>query len=160
MPVAMATTEDIERKLSAACTWLIIDKPFLGALVLRLPLVAADPKWCPTTATDVRALYYNPEYIGALDLEQTKFALAHEALHCALSHFHRRGHRDKRRWDIACDYAINPLLAADGLKPPPNVLLLDGFEGMTAEEKEKYQARMEEREKRSAERHDAEESNE
>jgi len=130
----MATTGEIERKLSAACTWLIIDKPFLGALVLRLPLIAADPKWCPTTATDVRALYYSPEYIGALDLEQTKFALAHEALHCALSHFHRRGHRDKRRWDIACDYAINPLLVADGLKPPPNVLLLDGFEGMTAEE--------------------------
>ena len=74
----MVNTDEIERKLSAACTWLIIDKPFLGALVLRLPLVAADPKWCPTTATDVRALYYNPDYIGALDLEQTKFALAHE----------------------------------------------------------------------------------
>lgn len=125
---------DIERKLSAASTWLIIDKPFLGALVLRLPVLAADPKWCRTTATDARALYYNPDYIATLDLEQTKFALAHEALHCALSHFHRRGHRDKRRWDIACDYAVNPLLVADGLKPPPNVLLLDGFEDMTAEE--------------------------
>jgi predicted metal-dependent peptidase len=130
----MAEHSDIERKLSAASTWLIIDKPFLGALVLRLPVLAADPKWCRTTATDARALYYNPDYIATLDLEQTKFALAHEALHCALSHFHRRGHRDKRRWDIACDYAVNPLLVADGLKPPPNVLLLDGFEDMTAEE--------------------------
>jgi predicted metal-dependent peptidase len=126
--------DDIERKLSAASTWLIIDKPFLGALVLRMPLIPAKPGWCRTTATDARAIYYSPDYIGSLDLEQTKFALAHEALHCALLHFHRRGHRDKHRWDIACDHAINPLLAADGLKPPPDALLVPGFEGMTAEE--------------------------
>jgi hypothetical protein len=42
---------DIETKLAAARTRLILDKPFLGALVLRLPLVAADPKWCQTTST-------------------------------------------------------------------------------------------------------------
>jgi hypothetical protein len=35
--------EEIENKLSAARTRLILDKPFLGALVLRLPLQAADP---------------------------------------------------------------------------------------------------------------------
>ncbi|MGD8560818.1 MAG: VWA-like domain-containing protein, partial [Gammaproteobacteria bacterium] len=62
------------------------------------------------------------------------FALAHEALHCALSHFARRGHRDKRKWDIACDLAINPLLQAEGFKLPAGALMLDGFEGMTAEE--------------------------
>jgi predicted metal-dependent peptidase len=130
----MADRDDIERKLSAASTWLIIDRPFLGALVLRMPLVAAKPAWCRSIATDARAIYYNPDYIAALDLEQTKFVLAHAALHCALSHFHRRGHREKCRWDIACDYAINPLLIADGLKPPPGALAIDGFADMTAEE--------------------------
>ena len=112
-------SNDIETKLSAARTKLIIDKPFLGALVLRLPLEAGDPSWCKTTATDARKLYYNPQYIEQLDLLQTQFALAHEALHCALSHFARRQHRDKHRWDLACDYAINPLLINDGLAPPP-----------------------------------------
>ncbi len=125
---------DIETKLAAARTRLVLDKPFLGALVLRLPLIAADPAWCKTTATDARGLFYNAAYIDALDLEQTKFVLAHEALHCALSHFNRRGHRDKHRWDIACDYAINPLLLADGLKAPPGALALDEYAGMTAEE--------------------------
>ena len=115
---------DVDTKLSAARTRLILDKPFLGALVLRLPMVAADPKWCATTATDARAFYYNPEFIEALTLEQTQFMLAHEALHCALSHFARRYHRIKRRWDIACDLAINPLLVKDGLKPPPGSLML------------------------------------
>jgi len=125
---------DIELKLSAARTRLIIDKPFLGALVLRLPAVAANPGWCETTATDARKIYYNPAYIDALDMEETQFALAHEALHCALSHFARRGHRDKRKWDIACDLAINPLLHNEGFKLPAGALMMDGFEGMTAEE--------------------------
>ncbi len=127
-------TDDIETKLSAARTRLILDRPFLGALVLRLPMKAAKPERCKTIGTDIRALYYNPEYISQLTLEQTQFVLAHEALHCALSHFARRQHRVRQRWDIACDLAINPLLMKDGLKPPPGVLLNSGFEGMMAEE--------------------------
>jgi predicted metal-dependent peptidase len=126
--------DDIETKLSAARTRLILDRPFLGALVLRLPMKATRPERCKTIGTDVRALYYNPEYISQLSLDQTQFVLAHEALHCALSHFARRQHRVKQRWDVACDLAINPLLIQDGLKPPPGVLLKSGFEGMMAEE--------------------------
>ncbi len=125
---------DIENKLAAARTRLIIDKPFLGALVLRLPMVMADPDWCQTTATDARQFYYNPEFIEQLTLSETQFILAHEALHCALSHFARRDHRIKHRWDIACDYAINPLLVNDGLQPPPGSLYERTYEGMTAEE--------------------------
>ncbi len=125
---------DIGTKLSAARTRLILDKPFLGALVLRLPMKRADPKWCSTSATDARAFYYNESYIEALSLAQTQFVLAHEALHCALSHFARRQHRDKRRWDLACDFAVNPLLIQDGLTPPPNALYLEEYAGMTAEE--------------------------
>jgi len=129
-----ADIEAIETKLAAARTRLILEKPFLGALVLRLPMHAAEPDWCPTTATDARAFYYNPEYIDALSLAQTQFMLAHDALHCALSHFARRQHRVKHRWDLACDYAINPLLIDDGLKPPPNALVMPMYRGMTAEE--------------------------
>lgn len=127
-------SDEVETKLSAARTRLILDKPFLGALVLRLPVVMADAKWCPTTATDARSFYYNRQYIEGLSLEQTQFMLAHEALHCALSHFARRQHRSKHRWDLACDLAINPLLIKDGLRPPPGALHMDQFEGMTAEE--------------------------
>ncbi len=130
----MVAKDDVETKLAAARARLILDKPFLGALVLRLPVVAADPAWCATTATDARAFYYNRDYIGALNLEQTQFVLAHEALHCALSHFARRQHRVKRRWDLACDYAVNPLLVGDGLTPPPGLVLFDCYDGLTAEE--------------------------
>ncbi|MET0026807.1 MAG: VWA-like domain-containing protein [Candidatus Thiodiazotropha sp.] len=127
-------TDQIDTKLAAARTKLILDKPFLGALVMRLPMEAANPDWCPATATDARKFYYNPEFIDQLTLDETQFMLAHEALHCALSHFARRQHRTKLHWDMACDYAINPLLVADGLKPPPGSLMLPQFQGMTAEE--------------------------
>jgi len=132
--VSDSSLEDIENKLSAARTRLILDKPFLGALVLRLPLQAADPSWCATTGTDAKKFYYNPEYIQELKTDEAQFVLAHEALHCALSHFARREHRVKHRWDIACDYAINPILQDEGLKPPPGSLMLREYRGMTAEE--------------------------
>lgn len=127
-------SNNVETKLAAARTRLILDKPFLGALVLRLPMVKADPNWCKTTATDARSFYYNEKYIDALSLEETQFVLAHEAMHCGLSHFSRRQHRVKNRWDVACDYAINPLLVNDGLQSPPGALYLPDYEDMTAEE--------------------------
>jgi predicted metal-dependent peptidase len=126
-------TEAAAAKLAAARTRLILDKPFLGALVMRLPLVAAGG-WCRTTASDARQLYYNPAWIGDLSTAQVQFVLAHEALHCALGHFARRGHRVKRRWDLACDFAINPLLVAEGLMPPAEAIVLDVYAGMAAED--------------------------
>lgn len=124
----------IEDKLMAARTKLILDKPFLGALVLRLPLQHADPAWCATTATDARKFFYNAEFIAALKPSETQFILAHEALHCALSHFSRRQHRVKHRWDLACDYAINPILVEEGLMPPAGSLMLREYNHMSAEE--------------------------
>ena len=127
-------SDDIETKLSAARTRLILDRPFLGALVLRMPMKVADPNWCKTIGTDARSFYYNPDYIDSLTLEQTQFALAHEALHCALSHFARREHRNEQRWDIACDLAINPILIKEGMTAVPDALYNIGYEGMMAEE--------------------------
>lgn len=124
--------QQVENKLAAARTRLILDKPFLGALVLRLPLKAAT--WCRSTATDARALYYNPDWIDSLSNAQVQFALAHEALHCALGHFARRGHRIQRKWDMACDFAVNPILVDEGLTPPGEAIVLDVYRGMAAEE--------------------------
>lgn len=124
----------LETKLAAARTRLILEKPFLGALVMHLPLKAADPKWCETTATDARAFYFNPNYIARLTLEQTQFALAHEAMHCALSHFNRRGHRLRHRWDVACDYAVNMILDEERMQPPDEALMNATYRGLTAEE--------------------------
>ncbi len=126
---------DIETKLSAARTRLILEKPFLGTLVMHLTLKASTGEGgVRTTGTDARYFYYNPDYIRHLNLVQTQFMLAHDAMHCALSHFARRSHREIRRWDIACDHAVNLLLSDEGLKPPPGCLLNPEYHGLTAEE--------------------------
>jgi hypothetical protein len=130
----LSTIPDIPTKLGAARTRLILERPFIGALVMHLPLVPVAAGRCETVATDARALYYNPEYIAALTLAEVQFVLAHEAMHCALGHFARRAHRVRRRWDVACDHAVNLLLVDDGLKPPPGALANPDFRGLSAEE--------------------------
>lgn len=127
-------SDDTGHKLSAARTRLLLDQPFLGTLVLRLEPRPVSAPWCSTVGTDARAFYYNPDYLQHLSIGQVEFLLAHEALHCALSHFHRRGHRDRRRWDQACDFAINPILIDQGLSPPPDMPLMLEYAGMSAEE--------------------------
>lgn len=128
------TADEIETKLSAARTRLILERPFIGSLVMHLPLIAADPAWCQTSATNAKAFYYNPQFIASLSLSQTQFVLAHEALHCALGHFARRRHRVTQRWNIACDHAVNLLLLGEGLRPPSGILADEKYEGLTAEE--------------------------
>jgi len=125
---------DLDKKLATARTKLILEKPFLGALVLRLPMVRAKDDWCDATFSNGKKLYYNEHYIDALSADQTQFVLAHEALHCALSHFARQQNRVQHRWDMACDFAINPMLINDGMKPPVDANYLREYDGMTAEE--------------------------
>lgn len=130
-PVRPADAGSAAAKLASARTRLMLERPFIGALVLHLPLVPS-PR-VRSMATDARAVHYNPGYVGALSFAETQFLLAHEALHCALLHFARRGHRVRDRWDRACDYAVNQLLADDGLRPPDEALWNPAYRGMSAE---------------------------
>lgn len=122
------------RKLAAARTRLILDKPFLGALALRLTLIESDDDWRRTTWSDGESLYYNRRYIDRLDVDEAQFVVSREALHCALLHFHRRGNRERERWQAACDLALNALLIEDGLKAPAGVDLVPEYAGLVAEE--------------------------
>lgn len=129
-----AALAPILTKLAAARTRLIMERPFLGSLVMHLPLKAA-PEWCKTTATDAKAFYFNPGFIDNLNLAQTQFVLAHEAMHCAMGHDHRRNGRVKRRWDVACEHAVNLVLIEDGMKPPLHGILADqNYLTLSAEE--------------------------
>jgi len=129
-----AALAPILTKLAAARTRLIMERPFLGSLVMHLPLKAA-PEWCRTTATDAKAFYFNPGFIDNLNLAQTQFVLAHEAMHCAMGHDHRRNGRVKRRWDVACEHAVNLVLIEDGMKPPLHGILADqNYLTLSAEE--------------------------
>jgi len=84
-------------------------------------------------ATDGVSLFYNPEFVATLSGAELTGVLAHEVLHPGLQHHVRRGNRSAKRWNMACDYAINPLVIDAGLALPKDVLIDNRFRGMSAE---------------------------
>jgi len=129
----MTAARDPAERLTRARARLVLDRPFLGSLVLQLPLTEASD-WCRTTATDARHLYYSSSYIASLSDEEIQSVLCHEMLHCALLHLSRRGRRTRKRGDVACDYAVNQLLVSEGMTLPQGALYEPLFKDMTAEE--------------------------
>jgi predicted metal-dependent peptidase len=111
---------------------LVLDHPFFGSLLFRLKGV--ESRSVKTMATDGVTLHYNPEFVDTLTAATLAGALAHEVLHPALHHHVRRSGRDPKGWNVACDYAINPLLVDVGLSLPQGVLLDNRFRGMSAEQ--------------------------
>jgi predicted metal-dependent peptidase len=111
---------------------LILDQPFFGSMILGIK-VEPDPT-CETAWTDGKRIGYNPQWLGALPPAQQLGLLAHEVMHVALQHPWRRNGRDAKRWNIACDYALNPLVLNAGLELPPGALLNADYKGMSAEE--------------------------
>lgn len=107
-----------KEKVTKARTQLIMHHPFFGALALRLE-VKEDPTGCDTLWTNGQTLGYNPKYIDSLDEKQVTGAVANCVMHCALLHMTRRGSRDKKDWNYACDLVINAHLSQSGLHLPP-----------------------------------------
>lgn len=127
----MATASALTRLLAARAR-LAVDRPFLGALALALPLLPRGQ--CRSVATDGRAFYFNPDYVDRSAAANLQFLLAHEALHCALGHFARRKGRLRTRWDLACDLTVNGLLADDGMMLPPGAAVDARYRRLSAEE--------------------------
>jgi predicted metal-dependent peptidase len=119
-------------RIQKARTALVLDHPFFGSLLFRLK--GRESRSIKTMATDGVSLYWNPEFAETLNAATLAGTLAHEVMHPALHHHVRRSGRDPKRWNIACDYAINPLLIDAGLSLPEGVLLDNRFRGMSAEQ--------------------------
>jgi len=119
-------------RIQKARTSLILDHPFFGSLLFRLK--GHECRSVPTMATDGVSLYYNPDFVETLTAATLAGTLAHEVMHPALHHHVRRSGRDPKRWNVACDFAINPLLVDAGLSLPDGVLIDNRFRGMSAEQ--------------------------
>lgn len=118
-------------KMMEARTALVLESPFFGALVLRLRLqedASHETGW-----TDGRSIGYSPAFVESLTHAETLGFLAHEVMHVASGHPWRRDGREPRRWNRACDYAINGILKNAGFSLPADVLLDAQFTGQSAE---------------------------
>lgn len=118
--------------IDKAKSQLILGNPFFGTLLLANELV--EDRTIPTAATDMKLIYYNPEFFAPLTIKEILFVLAHEVMHIALAHGLRLHGRDHMLWNIACDYAINWMLKEEGFVVLPNALLDARFKDMSADE--------------------------
>lgn len=103
---------------------LLLAKPFIGQIALRLELVDAT-SWCRTAAVDGRRFYYNRQFILDLKPKELLFLVGHEVLHCVYDHLGRRGHRDPQIANMAQDYLINYTLKHESVGEMPEGGLYD-----------------------------------
>lgn len=105
---------------------------FLVALLLRMEIVITLE--IKTLATDGLKIYINPIFF----LEQKKdwqiFILLHEILHVAYDHCGRKGDRQMRRWNMACDYVVNLDLKHVGFSLPSGALYDFQYRNMSTEQ--------------------------
>ena len=122
---------DVERKLTEARTGLVLGQPFFGMLALRLE-VRENPK-IKTARTNGIAVEFNPDWVRDLCAPELQAVFAHCVMHAAMGHAVRRGSRDPKRWNLACDHAIDPELVAAGFRLPGGGSVDPRFPGKSAE---------------------------
>jgi predicted metal-dependent peptidase len=119
---------------------LVLSHPWWAALLLKLDPIEMTAEemqracGMPTAATDGTKIYYCPEFIKTLDNGQVAGLLLHEALHCGFLHHLRQGDRDDRKWNVACDEAVNNLLKSDGITLPEGGVCTAKYEKLAAED--------------------------
>lgn len=85
---------------------------FLAPILCKLKVVISKDD--PTCATDGINLFVNEEFFSSLTRDQRVTVLLHETWHVARLHMLRRGNRDPKIWNMACDYRINNDLHDEG----------------------------------------------
>ena len=93
---------------------MLVKYPFFGSVVTNVSY--KENKEIPTAGTDGKTIYYNPEFLGGLSVEEQTFVFAHEVCHIAFNHILRSDGKDPQLWNIATDAVINSFLKRDGLK--------------------------------------------
>ena len=93
---------------------MLVKYPFFGSVVANVAY--KENKDIPTAGTDGETIYYNPDYLESLSIEEQTFVFAHEVCHIAFNHILRSEGKDPKLWNIATDGVINQFLKRDGLK--------------------------------------------
>lgn len=120
-----------EKKMTKARANLVMGHPFFGALALRLKMV--EDEKIKTASCDGTSIRYNPKFVDGLPLSKVQGLIAHEVMHPAFLHHTRRGARDIKKWNTACDHSINGILKNAGFDLPEGKFDGAQYTGMTAE---------------------------
>jgi predicted metal-dependent peptidase len=126
------TNDEALRKVKQAKTNLLLDEPFFGTLCYRLHEVPDEA--ARTFATNGIELRFAPSFVETLSIHEVMGVIAHEILHVTNGHCWREQGRDHKRFNVAADYAINPMLKDAGFILPQGALIDSQFNGMAAEQ--------------------------
>ena len=112
---------------------------FIGTSAAFLGPLMCSMKWewdeqIKTAATDGATVWWNPTFFMELTKEHRITVLLHELWHTARLHMQRKGSRDSRLWNIACDYVINNDLVKAGHVFDGIGLVDPTYEGMAEED--------------------------
>jgi predicted metal-dependent peptidase len=119
--------------ISASLLRLRMKSPFFGTLAMFVRFL---PSFTISTAgTDGRDIFFNPDFLQSLPINQQDGLLLHELLHAALLHPSRVGTREPRLWNIAADIVVNgTILRERGFELPPGALRDEKLEHLSVEE--------------------------
>lgn len=140
-PMDASEERAIHERLVRARIQIIMNFNFFGILALNLDL--QKDYTIPTAATDGKRYYYNPYFIKTLSEPELNWVTIHEVMHPALQHLWRRGSKQPKLWNAACDYAIHSLMneyldsdnsCRNTLKMPEGCLYDSKYNGKSAEE--------------------------
>jgi predicted metal-dependent peptidase len=121
-----------EQLMTQARIRLIDKHPFFGNTAMKLKLI--EDSSISTMCTDGKVIKYNAEFVEENIMAHNVGVLAHEVMHVTNGHPLRRGKKDHKLFNVACDYAINPILVDGGFVLPDGALLDLAYHGMSAEE--------------------------
>jgi predicted metal-dependent peptidase len=133
--MASHAIESVKDKITTARVKLLFSQPFFGNMATRLKVKDAS-EWCQTAATEGTHLYYNHDFFDKMSVDQVVFVVAHEILHNVFAHMDRVEGRNRKIWNIACDYTVNGQLMRDRIGTPPDIKFFHDtkYYGMGAEE--------------------------
>jgi len=106
-------------KVSKAKARLLMQHPFFATLLLRTEIVITPD--VPLAATDGDRIFFNPDFLEKMSIEDTMCVLCHEVGHDSLLHSIRLGLRNRETWNRAADHAINLMLIDQGFRCPASV---------------------------------------
>ena len=98
-------------RLAALRMQLLEMHPFWGYLLLQMRLVPALDLPAIAATDSISHIWFNPALTRALDVRELGFVLAHEVCHQVLATVERQQGREKFKWNMATDYAINAMVA-------------------------------------------------
>lgn len=105
---------DLDRELDKVKTSTFLGKNacFIGSIMCTMPFTwTSDIK---TACTNGISLWWNPYWFLQLPKETRKTVLMHELWHVGEMDMLRRGNRDPKLWNYACDVRINNRLQKQG----------------------------------------------